>query len=47
MPRTRGSKKGVKRYPVFYHIRVDRKTLKKLRSLGSNKIRKILEELDK
>lgn len=45
MPRTKGSKKGRLRYPVFYHIRVSRDTLNKLKKVGSKKIRDMLENL--
>ena len=45
MPRTKGSKKGKVRYPVFYHIRVNRKTLERLKNIGPEKIRVILEKL--
>jgi hypothetical protein len=45
MPRTKGSRKGIKRYPVFYHVRVSEKTREKLKKLGSKKIRKILEDI--
>ena len=44
MPRTKGAKKGIKRYPVFYHIRVSEKTREKLKKIGSKKIREILEK---
>lgn len=47
MPRIKGSKKGIKRYPVFYHIRVSEKILKKLKKIDSNKVRRILENLTK
>ena len=45
MPRTKGAKKGEVRYPVFYHLRVKRETLNKLKKFGAEKIRNILEEL--
>ena len=45
MPRGKGSKKGVIKYPVFYHIRVNKSTLEKLKKIGSKKVRKVLERL--
>ncbi|MBU2639843.1 MAG: hypothetical protein KKG75_04030 [Nanoarchaeota archaeon] len=33
--------------PVLYHIRVKRKTLEKLKKIGSKKVRKCLEEFIK
>jgi hypothetical protein len=45
MPRTKGSKKGVKRYPAYYHIRISKKTLEKLKKIGSKKVRESLEEM--
>jgi len=45
MPRGKGSKKGVIKYPVFYHIRVSRSTLEKLKKVGSEKVRKVLVRL--
>ena len=45
MSRIKGSKKGNKRYPVFYHIRVNKDTLSKLKKVGSENVRKVLERL--
>ena len=45
MPRGKGSKKGVIKYPVFYHIRVGKSTLEKLKKVGSKKVRRVLERL--
>ena len=45
MSRIKGAKKGKIRYPVFYHIRVNKETLYKLRKIGSKKVRDILENL--
>mgnify|MGYP001589437558 CR=1 FL=1 len=45
MPRIKGSRKGKIRYPKFYHIRVEEETLKRLKKIGSKKIREILENL--
>jgi len=45
MSRIKGSKKGVTRYPVFYHIRVTKETIDKLKKMGSKKVREILEKL--
>ena len=47
MPRIKGSKKGIKRYPVFYHIRVSKNNLRELKKLGSKEVRKILENIIK
>lgn len=45
MPRTKGSKKGIKRYPVFYHIRVSEKVRNRLKEIGSKKVRTFLEKI--
>ena len=34
MSRIKGSKKGVTRYPVFYHIRVTKETIDKLKKMA-------------
>ena len=39
-----GDKKKLN-YPKQYHIRVNKKTFKKLKKLGSKKVREILESL--
>ena len=45
MPRTKGSKKGQVRYPLFYHIRVNKETLNKLKKIGAKKVRETLEKI--